>query len=145
MIHRVCYAPYEEHRNGNAAKSQWAITRVEESRCFAEARAEAWLETTRGWGLHRPDGEPAYLGLEAREACRPRRSNRRKGINGPRRLFVAKFVRGRPGEAWHGYPADPQRFPQDIPSGAMCRLWLDDEILSPVVIRRMMKGQPCAL
>lgn len=130
MIPPVLYVPHPDHRNGTALKSQWTISTADEHRCFDQARTAAWLDTTRGWGLHRPEGEPTYLGV---------------GVDRRRRLFVAKFVRGREDEPWHGYPADTQRHPQDLPSYAVRRAWLDDGILSAVIIRRLSKGQPCAL
>jgi hypothetical protein len=127
---QVIYTPHEAHRNGNPVKSQWTISVPAELRCFAEARSDGWLDATFGWGLHRPAGVPDYLGV---------------GVNRSRQLFVAKFVRAREGEAWHGYPADPQRNPQDLPQQSVRQAWLHEAILPAVLIRRMIKGQPCAL
>jgi hypothetical protein len=130
IIHGVKYEPYSAHRDGTRRKSQWTITVRDEIRSFTAAEGDGWLDTTRGWGLHRPNRSPEYLGV---------------AVDRDRQLFIAKFVRGRAGEPWHGYPADPQLKPQDLPAERVRRAWLDQEILPAVLIRRLIKGQPCAL
>jgi len=124
------YVPNPEHRNQNVAKSQWTIPVLDEHQCFDEAGTQGWLDATRGWGLHRPSGVPENLGV---------------GVDRSQSLFLAKFVRGRDGDPWHGYPADPQRYHQDVPASRVCRAWLDQTLLPPPLVRRVMKGQPCAL
>jgi hypothetical protein len=124
------YQPHSHHRDGNPKKSQWIISIPQERVSFAAAAADKWLDETTGWGLHRDGDDLDYLG---------------KDRAGDRRLFVAKFVRGRKGENWHGYPADHQRSPADIPSKRLRREWLQDEVLPAPKIRRLSRGQPCGL
>lgn len=119
-----------DHRNGTGGKSQWTIPPPDEVRCFRQADDRAWLSVNVGWGLHMPDGGPQFLGISEDRS---------------RALFVAKFVASEAPVAWHGYPADHQRHPQDIPAPSVLKAWLDLDLLNPAKIRKLSRGQPCSL
>jgi hypothetical protein len=122
------YVPNLRHRDGTPGKSQWIISELQELASFEGAITNGWCMTHVGWGLHSPNGTPEYLGV-AIDRCT--------------RLFLAKFVGG--DLIWHGYPADPQRNYQDIPHPILLREWLNDGLLTPARIRKISRGQPCAL
>lgn len=124
------YQPHPDHRNNNPNKSQWTISVAQERGSFSAADRDGWLEETTGWGVYRSGVKLEYLGRDKTKA---------------RRLFVAKFVRGREGEDWHGYPADHQANASDIPSKRVRREWLDNEVLPAHKLRRLARGQPCGL
>lgn len=126
----VTYCIHSHHRNGTPGKSQWSIPKIHERDAFVHARNQNWLLQDVGWGLHIAGGQVAYLGV----------AQDRK-----RQLFVAKFVDGDQIQAWHGYPADHQQHPKDIPTQNTLQKWLNANLLRPAVIRKLVRGQPCNL
>jgi hypothetical protein len=126
----LVYQVHPNHRNGRADKSQWTIPQGDEIQCFQQADARTWLLVNRGWGLHIQNGGPQLLGLSQ---------------DRDRALFVAKFVSSAAPVVWHGYPADHQRHPQDIPAPEILKAWLDSGLLIPAKIRKLSRGQPCNL
>jgi hypothetical protein len=60
-------------------------------------------------------------------------------------LFVAKFVASAPPAVWHGYPADHERNPQDIPESEVLRDWIQSGLLAAAKVRKLTRGQPCNL
>ena len=118
------------HRDGARGKSQWRISRDDETGCFDRARANRWLvEVERvGWGLHLPAGKPDYLGVA--------RDHETK-------VFVAKFTEDQ--DVWHGYPADHRRNHRDIPVDDVLAGWMREGLLKPAKIRKIGRGQPCRL
>lgn len=126
----IHYFHHPHHRNGRNGKSQWIIAPPAEEFSFAQALARGWLRTNEGWGLHTPTESPEYLG-RARDHVT--------------QVFVAKFVGDQAAEMWHGYPADHQRCPQDIPDEAALQSWIDANLLTPAKVRKVAKGQRCNL
>lgn len=124
------YRSHQPHRNRSPQKSQWCITEAEETQSFRLASEKEWLGGTHGWGLHFIEDRPDYLGTAQDHTTR---------------LFVAKYVRSATADSWHGYPADHQRHPQDIPSEKVSTKWSQESYLSPAKIRKLIKGQPCSL
>ena len=126
----VTYCVHPHHRNGTPHKSQWSIPESQERNVFIHARDQNWLLQTVGWGLHVVNGRVEYLGTTH---------------NGTRCLFVAKFVDASENHTWHGYPADHQRRPSDIPSVCILQRWMTSNLLRRAVIRKIVRGQPCSL
>lgn len=124
------YMNHPDHRNGRHGKSQWNIPPLAEQHSFSEAHANGWLRASEGWGLHTSSRSPQYLGYAQDHATE---------------VFVAKFVGDQGGALWHGYPADHQRCPQDIPAEAVLQAWIDAELLTPAKARKVAKGQRCNL
>jgi hypothetical protein len=46
---------------------------------------------------------------------------------------------------WHGYPADHQRSPSDIPDEEILKAWINLGLVTPAKVRKLAKGQPCNL
>jgi hypothetical protein len=126
----IHYLHHPHHRNGVSGKSQWIITQPEETVSFSRSLAEGWLRTTEGWGLHTPQQSPEYLGYARDHSTQ---------------VFVAKFVGDDVAGTWHGYPADHQRCPQDIPDEAALQAWIDASLLTPAKLRKVARGQRCNL
>jgi hypothetical protein len=124
----VNYLVNPEHRNNNSCKSQWIITQTEEIECFRMAYNEGWTNQKEAWGLHYSLNAITYLGIAENRT-----------IN----LFVAKFKNDVHHNNWHGYPADYQRKPQDIPDKEILTRWMINNVLSKAKIRKIMAGQPC--
>lgn len=124
----VNYSPNPEHRNNNPCKSQWIITEKEEIECFRVAYDKGWTNERDAWGLHYSQNTIAYLGIAENRT-----------IN----LFIAKFKNDVPHNNWHGYPADYQRKPQDIPDKEILSKWITNNVLAKAKIRKIMAGQPC--
>lgn len=124
------YKANPKHRNWSAGQSQWTIPLAAETACFDHAWTSGWCPSGKGWGLHLVGDTAEYLGVVEDHLTT---------------VFVAKFVSD-PGHAtWHGYPADHQRKPQDIPIAEVCRLWLEGRVIRPATIRKLGKGQRCRL
>jgi hypothetical protein len=111
-------------------KSQWRIPESDERNAFNQARIRAWLSDACGWGLHTPDGIVSILGV-SQDHDRP--------------LFVAKFLANAAPRFWHGYPADHQRNPQDIPDDRILSDWMTSGLLTSAKVRKLTRGQPCNL
>ena len=126
----VTYGVHPHHRNRSPQKSQWDISRDQELDVFVNARDQHWLSKDLGWGLHIVRARVAYLG---------------KAQDRTRRLFMAKFVDGNRDQKWHGYPADHQRRPSDIPPAPILRDWMNSSLLRRAVVRKVLRGQPCSL
>lgn len=124
----MSYRPNNRHRDRTPGKSQWTIPEVDELACFTLATAQGWCLADVGWGLHCPNTDPQYLGVAQDHHTE---------------VFLAKFVNGA-GE-WHGYPADHQRKPQDIPLESILNSWMTRQLLSPAKVRKIVRGQPCTL
>jgi hypothetical protein len=124
------YQHHPHHRNGIHGKSQWRIPELDERNAFDQARNRNWLTDACGWGLHTPNGIVSYLGVDQDHG---------------RQLFVAKFIVSDAPAVWHGYPADHQRNPQDIPDNDVLRDWMRSRILTDAKVRKLMRGQPCNL
>ncbi len=119
-----------DHRNGNPHKAQWTISVAEEVACFERSVANSWLEQSVGWGLHVDGGSVSYLGTTANDF-------------GPvEQSFVAFFQLA---SDCHGYPADVRRRTRERPSTRVRRAWLDGGYLRPAVVRKLSRGQRCAL
>jgi len=123
------YQHHPDHRNGTPAKSQWIITEAQERDAFDGARTRNWLKVRLGWGLHAPNAHASYLGISP---------------NG-QEVFVAKFVASNPPVVWHGYPADHQRNPHDVPELQILRDWENSQLITPSQMRKLLRGQPCDL
>jgi hypothetical protein len=129
----MTYTPHPHHRDGRPAKSQWTISIAEELASFDHAGREDWLmppeEPTVGWGLHCVEGSPCVLGV---------------AVDRSRDFIIAKFVTSN-GSDWHGYPADHQSNPQDIPLEAVLASWLQGSLFSAAKVRKIVRGQPCRI
>ncbi len=95
---------------------------------FKQALTSGWTTGTHAWGLHVPNGSILYLGVAQDHSTQ---------------VFIAKFVDGTAKNDWHGYPADHERNPHDIPDTAILNNWLSSKILSAAKIRKISRGQPC--
>ncbi len=126
----VTYGVHPHHRNGAHGKSQWDISEGQERDVFVNARNQNWLLQDMGWGLHLVAGQVSYLG---------------RAQDRQRRIFVAKFVDGNQNQFWHGYPADHQRNPGDIPVQNILQGWLNAKLLRRAIVRKLVRGQPCNL
>jgi len=126
----IIYRVHPHHRNRTPGKSQWTISENQERDVFVNSRRQNWLLGDLGWGLHIVAKRVAYLGVAS---------------NPNRQLFVAKFVSSNRGQAWHGYPADHQRYTQDIPAEPVLHSWLTSGLLPPQKIAKIQKGKPCNL
>jgi hypothetical protein len=123
----MTYKPYSRHRDGTPRKSQWTISITDERACFNAATSLGWCVESHGWGLY-PATAPQYLGVAQDHTTS---------------VFIAKFVSS--SGVWHGYPGDHQRNPQDIPLEHVLNDWLARGLLPPAKLRKLVKGQPCAL
>jgi len=130
VAHGVHYLNHPHHRNGMPGKSQWAISEADEVQSFIRAGANHWLRVSEGWGLHVPEHRPCYLGYAQDRITR---------------LFVAKFVCGNARGTWHGYPADHQTSPRDIPDEEILQAWINLSLVTPAKTRKLAKGQSCNL
>jgi hypothetical protein len=124
------YVVNVQHRNSNPNKSQWVITPDQERAVFLRAHESGWLLPTVGWGLHVLEGAATYLGLST---------------DRERQLVVAKFVGGQSPIDWHGYPADHEVHPQDIPEEFVLDRWLSQGVLPAPKVRKIGKAQRCRL
>ncbi len=124
----VVYHCHPHHRNNNPNKSQWIINPTQEFDCFDLSYRKSWLKNDNAWGLHYSGQSIDYLGL-----------GEDRNVN----LFLAKFIKDQNQNYWHGYPADYQRNPQDIPDNDILEIWKYNNILSKPKIRKIMRGQPC--
>lgn len=124
------YVSNPAHRDGTPGKSQWKISASEEVACFRATESASWFRGLAAWGLHRPSGRLAYVGV---------------GRDGHTALFVAKFVGAPFNGGWHGYPADGTQHVADIPHSAVARDWLDAGVVPPAKVRKLMRGQRCVL
>lgn len=130
LLPGLSYLHHPHHRDGTPLKSQWIIGHPEERICFINSYNRNWLLDNIGWGLHFIDESVDYLGV----------SHDRQ-----RQLFIAIFMENQNQSFWHGYPADYQVNIQDIPSEEVLSKWLEDEILSPAKIRKIVRGKACRL
>jgi len=124
------YIANQQHRDGNPHKCQWTIPEDEETAVFQRAHAEGWLLPSTGWGIHIRDGQAAYVGM---------------AVDRQRELLLAKFVAGNAPVVWHGYPADHQMNPQDIPDELVLSKWLNSGVLSAPKLRKIGKAQRCRI
>ena len=118
------------HRTPILGKSQWTILPTDEVDTFRTAYIKTWLLAHIGWGLYYKNQAIDYLGLAQDHITK---------------VFLAKFVNDQPHNTWHGYPADYQRNPQDIPDLSILKLWLQDGILPQSKISKIVKAKPCKL
>lgn len=129
------YLSKQDHRDGTRIKSQWTISFEDEKAAFMRATTSGWISNaTLRWGLHLTPSVPSALGSSAQAFGAPTRN-----------LFIAKFVDGNANDSWHGYPADPYKNQHDIPPSTVLKLWLGLSFLRPATIRKLVKGQLCAL
>jgi hypothetical protein len=127
-VEYACHPQHRDHNNHN--KSQWTISQGEEIQSFTRALAQAWILGSRGWGLHLANGVPDYLGVAA---------------DRDRRLFVARFEDGNENQKWHGYPADHQNKVNDRLPEEIKQFWLQNNVLAPAKVRKLVKGERCSL
>src|SRR5688572_27130432 len=106
------YVVNQVHRNGARKKSQWRISIPDEVWCFEHSVSRSWVVGSEAWGLHNPEGHPRYLGVAQDHMTE---------------VFIAKFIGDN--DIWHGYPADHQRNPQDIPHPTVMASWLELELI----------------
>jgi hypothetical protein len=128
------YRSKPDHRDNTALKSQWVIVCADEVSCFNLATSQNWSsDASTRWGLHFSPNV-ANLGQSALAFGIP-----------PRALFIAKFIDGNANDLWHGYPADPYRNEHDLPPTSVLKIWQSQSHLRPALIRKLVKGQLCAL
>lgn len=133
IVSQVTYIFKRDHRNGASSKSQWTISKCDEHESFQLARSRDWCGLGLGWSLHLAGAKAQCLGAGARA----------KGRHDVQ-LFIARFVSGTVND-WHGYPADPQIHNQDIPPAALLERWAEAALITPVMMRRTLRGQKCQL
>jgi hypothetical protein len=122
------YQTHPHHRNGHRRKSQWIITEAEEEDAFRHAEAMDWVDRRAAWGFHPPGAPPEQCGW---------------GEIRTEPLYLAKFVKPLNSRFWHGWPAQPERKPQDIPTPEIRAKWLEDLPISAPKLRKLFRGQPC--
>jgi hypothetical protein len=121
------YVPNPEHRDATRAKkSQWRISGAQEEQCFRRSEDAGWLDGGAGWGFHGSPGSPAPLGV---------------GIIRTESLCLAKFVQPRNVQTWHGWPAQPDRFPADMPTAPIRTEWLRNPPMRLPRLRKLFRGQ----
>jgi len=131
----IFYVNHPHHRDpANPDKSQWTIAREYERDVFRITMTRHWCDSRTGWGLHTPDGLVQYLG----------RARALPGETGAR-LFVAKFVHDITSPIWHGYPADHERHPSNIPPEPLLKSWGDAGFIRWAAIAKVLRGKPCSL
>jgi hypothetical protein len=124
------YVSHPDHRNDATHKSQWSISEPEERNSFTGALEAGWQVDNKAWGFHFANGALAYLGVAEDHVTQ---------------LLMAKFVDGTNRAQWHGYPADHQAKNQDRPPLELQRAWIKARVLRRAQVRKLAKGQPCAL
>jgi hypothetical protein len=129
-IEELEYTPKPDHRNNSPEKSQWTITEKDELKCFKNAYLKSWKKGQNAWGLHFNEDVVEYLGMSKDKSTR---------------LFIAKFISDNFHGTWHGYPADYQHKPQDIPDPDILKDWIKNKLLKKAKISKIMQGKPCNL
>lgn len=129
----LIYMPVSVHRRQDSPhKSWWDIKMDEEIACFLQANALSTLIAGSGWAVHLGGGtRPTTLGY------------RWKGGKAfP--LVVAKFVNKNESLGpWHGYPADYQDKPQDLPPVNVLQRWADEGFIRRHEVTRIRRGIKC--
>lgn len=124
---QVLYQHSEKHRDGNLGKSQWTISKKDEALSFESSCAANWTSGKSAWGIHLVAKEIAYLGRD-RDAGN---------------VFLAKFD-NHAMEQWHGYPCD-YRIDNQRPTGDILQSWVKKGFLKLAKMRKITKGQRCAI
>ena len=97
---------------------------------FKFAYTRTWVSNNNAWGVFFNNGEVDYLGVAQDHITQ---------------VFIAKFVKDVNHNDWHGYPADHQSHPQDIPDQSVLNDWLVNKILPKAKIRKIQGSMPCKL
>lgn len=129
-IQEVEYRANPHHRDNNPNKSQWLISVSEEEGVFRASYSKEWISNNAVWGLQKSeDGGLKRLGYRDTKEIK---------------LFVAKYVSSEEPVFWHGYPVDLKSF-HDRPGSDLLKIWLVNKVLKGSKIRKIQKGQKCAL
>lgn len=121
------YLHSEKHRDGNQGKSQWTISQEDEAGSFKITCEKKWTVGKSGWGLHTVENKIAYLGYD-------------RDIGN---VFLAKFDNHAKGE-WHGYPCN-YKINNQVPPQKILKDWVAEGILKPAKVRKISRGQRCAI
>ena len=120
-----------DHRNKSKDKSQWTVSHKDEVfTVFKDAYTRTWVSNNNAWGVFLNNGKLDYLGVAQDHFTQ---------------VFIAKFVNDTAHNNWHGYPADHQSHPQDIPDQAILNDWLVNGILPKAKISKIVGGKRCKL
>ena len=119
-----------DHRNKSKEKSQWTVSHQDEITIFVDAYTRIWVNKDNAWGVFFNNGKLDYLGVAQDHFTQ---------------VFIAKFINDTAHNNWHGYPADHQSHPQDIPDESILKNWLDNDILPKSKINKIARGKPCKL
>jgi hypothetical protein len=121
------YLHSAKHRDGNLGKSQWTISQEEEAGSFKNTCEKNWRDGRSGWGIHTVGNKIAYLGYD-REVGK---------------VFLAKYDNHAEGE-WHGYPCN-YRINNQVPPQEILTDWVAEGILKLSKVRKITRGQRCAI
>ena len=133
------YFLHPHHRNKNANKSQWTCKMEEEVKLFKIGVTNNWKEKRENkknkdviFSIFKYE---RYIGL----SCDKRR-----------KLFFSKFVSSQKIKSniqakieWHGYPADYEVNPQDIPDKDILLDWRQKKLIKKAHITKIVRGKPC--
>ena len=126
----------KHRRASNYDISKWTITIQEEYISFKNALSTATNMDTPNfdnlnlcWGIHIHQGVLAKLGEN----------------NNNLNIKIAKFTKHINNNEWHGYPADYQNKPQDIPSVEYLTKLKDENYLTKSKLNKIIQGKPCNL
>ncbi|MBS1073764.1 hypothetical protein JK176_02570 [Gluconobacter sp. Dm-73] len=121
------YKPKSDHRDNTHGKSQWTISLPEEVKIFTLAMGNKWISDKWGWGIYTNAGQVAVLGVDKDHKTT---------------LFLSRFDENA-GE-WHGYPVNYKEKQQKPPSIILLD-WVDQNIITKVQMRRIVRSQPCRI
>ena len=124
------YMIVPQHRGSPTEhKSVWTISNQEEISCFTNSVVSRWKCDKYHWGVSKVNGVIIQLGTNYENHV----------------LQIAKFVDSSCNDCWHGYPANLQRHPGDIPSMAVLNLWQQSGIISKSEKSKIKGGKRCIL
>jgi len=116
-----------KHRDRNSAKSQWTISKDEETSSFKNTCEASWINGGCGWGIHIVDEKIAYLGYD-------------RDVGD---VFLAKFD-NHSKDQWHGYPCN-YKINNQLPPQQILLSWVEEGILKLSKMRKITRGQRCAI
>ncbi|WP_373072079.1 hypothetical protein [Sulfurimonas sp.] len=125
-----------KHRNGLIGNiSRWTIAISDEYNCFKNAlaytgkRVNQYDSLELCWGIHTSYGSLSKLGEN----------------NNSTNIKFAKFTKHSNNREWHGYPADYQYNPQDVPETSFLKKLKEENYLTKAKLNKIIQGKSCNL